>query len=88
MATYIPLKSSTSDFPVFHVDTQVPLEQLLDYASRRVHAARDLVQTLSCVRLLDTDDRDLTILSNALYHLLDEGSEVLALVQQRMLPPR
>lgn len=88
MATCIPLKSRTSDSPVFHVDTQVSLEQLLDYASRRVHASRDLVQTLSCVRVLDTDDRDLTILSNALYHLLDEGCEMLALVQQRMLLPR
>ncbi|MEF9672177.1 hypothetical protein QNM99_06355 [Pseudomonas sp. PCH446] len=64
------------------IDTNASLDDLQTSAYQRLQAASDLLETMTCVSLVTTCDKDFTHVTNAAYLLVREGCDLLQLVQQ------
>ncbi|NWE71056.1 hypothetical protein HX857_20355 [Pseudomonas gingeri] len=85
MERYIPLSTNFTVLPVLVIDTQASLDDLQTSAYQRLQAASDLLETMTCVSLNTTCDKDLPHVTNAAYLLVREGCDLLQLVQQRTM---
>jgi len=82
---YIPLSTNFTTIPVLVIDTDASLDDLQTSAYQRLQAASDLLETMTCVSLVTTCDKDFTHVTNAAYLLVREGCDLLQLVQQRTM---
>ncbi|MEF9672338.1 hypothetical protein [Pseudomonas sp. MWU13-2100] len=87
MASYIAFQSNTTETPVLFFNPDAPLRDLCAFASRRLRGARDLSQTLTCATINNLDEQDFRHVLEVMYTLLDDGCEVLEVVEQRVMKP-
>lgn len=87
MTNYIAFQSNTTDTPVLFFNPDAPLRDLCAFASRRLRGARDLSQTLTCATINNLDEQDFRHVLEVMYVLLDDGCEVLEVVEQRVMKP-
>ncbi|MFC6299827.1 fructose-bisphosphate aldolase [Pseudomonas sp. CCM 7893] len=80
---YTPLTRIATDTPVLLIDNQAPLLDLHACVSERLRAALGLITTLACTTLNDTDERDLNTLANVARVLLQDASDVFAVIERR-----
>ncbi len=81
---YIPLDSSKpTERAVLFVDPLAPLTDLLACASLRITAARDMLDSVSCMSSHHSDGIDLMRFSSVAALLLQDGCDVLRIVETR-----
>ncbi|AZD16539.1 hypothetical protein PUP66_18860 [Pseudomonas chlororaphis] len=81
-----PLTSSnTTDHPIAFINPQAPLLDLLNYAGLRIRAARDMLDSVSGMTSRNADDLDLMRFSSVATLLLQDGCDVLHVVEQRAM---
>jgi len=85
MTNFIAFQSNTTDTPVLFFNPDAPLRDLCAFASRRLRGARDLSQTLTCATINNLDEQDFRHVLEVMYALLDDGCEVLEVVEQRVM---
>jgi hypothetical protein len=78
---YIPLTALTSATPPLYIDTHADPQDLHDYATQRIQVATDLLESVTCLSLSNTCDRDLPRFANAAYLLLRDGVDVLEVIR-------
>ena len=81
---YRQLSSTAGDTPVLVIDTQATPQALLDAAQQRIRAASNLLETFYCLCFNQADVKDIPHIVNALYLLIQDGSDVLEVLQQRL----
>ncbi|NVZ64335.1 hypothetical protein HX867_19725 [Pseudomonas gingeri] len=82
---YIPLDSSKpTEHTVLFIDRQAPLPDLLACAAQRITSARDMLDSVSCMSSHHSDGIDLMRISGVAALLLQDGCDVLRVVEQRM----
>jgi len=77
--------SNTTDHPVAFINPQAPLLDLLTYASLRIRAARDMLDSVSGMTSRNADDLDLMRFSSVATLLLQDGCDVLHVAEQRAM---
>ncbi|POA80921.1 hypothetical protein [Pseudomonas protegens] len=77
--------SSTTDHPVAFINPQAPLLDLLTYASLRIRAARDMLDSLTDMTSRHADHLDLQRFSSVATLLLQDGCDVLHVAEQQAL---
>ncbi|MCQ6259034.1 hypothetical protein [Pseudomonas sp. Q11] len=77
---YQPLNST----PVLAIDTETDIHDLCDAAAQRIRASSDLLETLHCLCFKHADVKDIPSIVHALYLLVQDGSELLEVVRQRL----
>jgi hypothetical protein len=80
---YAPLQANFSDTPALYIDTHADITDLYDCASVRISTATDLLESLTCLNITNTCDRDLARFANAAYLLLRDGVDLLGVARQR-----
>ncbi|NWA29299.1 hypothetical protein HX870_32800 [Pseudomonas gingeri] len=85
MTNFIALQSNTTETPVLFFNPDAPLRDLCAFASRRLRGARDLSQTLTCTTINNLDEQDFRHVMEVMYTLLDDGCDVLSVVEQRTM---
>jgi len=85
MTNYIAFQSNTTETPVLFFNPDAPLRDLCAFASRRLRGARDLSQTLTCATINNLDEQDFRHVLEVMYALLDDGCDVLDVVEQRVM---
>jgi hypothetical protein len=80
---YIPLQANFSDTPVLFIDAHADISDLHDCASVRISTATDLLESLTCLNITNTCDRDIARFANAAYLLLRDGVDLLDAARQR-----
>ena len=85
MTNFIAFQSNTTDTPVLFFNPDAPLRDLCAFASRRLRGARDLSQTLTCATINNLDEQDFRHVLEVMYALLDDGCEVLEVVEQLVM---
>lgn len=63
--------------PVLHLDACTPLPKLIACAAGRINAGKDLLNSMTCIRLADAEPQDLHSICSAAYRLIEDGSQVL-----------
>ncbi|WP_339544870.1 hypothetical protein [Pseudomonas sp. RA_35y_Pfl2_P32] len=81
---YRGLSSAAGDNPVLLIDTQANPQALLDAAQQRIRAASNLLDTFYCLCFNQADVKDIPHIVNALYLLIQDGNDLLDVMQQRM----
>ncbi|SEI21069.1 hypothetical protein NLK61_26445 [Pseudomonas fuscovaginae UPB0736] len=82
---YSPLDSSKpTEHPVLFVDKHAPVPDLLACATQRITAARDMLDSVSCMSSRHSDGIDLMRFSNVAALLLQDGCDVLRIVETRL----
>jgi hypothetical protein len=81
---YRRLSSAAGDTPVLVIDTHATPQALLDAAQQRIRAASNLLETFYCLCFNQADVKDISHIVNALYLLIQDGSDLLEVTQQRM----
>ncbi|HEY0287272.1 MAG TPA: hypothetical protein VGC62_09720 [Pseudomonas sp.] len=74
---YIPLAAHSSKTSTLFIDSHACAEDLQDCATSRIQAATDLLESLSCMSINNTCDRDLSRFAGAAYLLLRDGLDLL-----------
>lgn len=70
--------------PILAIDTEADIQDLCDAAAQRIRVSSDLLETLHCLCFKHADVRDIPSIVNALYLLVQDGSEMLEVVRQRL----
>ncbi|EIK94283.1 hypothetical protein PMM47T1_22882 [Pseudomonas sp. M47T1] len=69
--------------PVLHLDAGASLPDLIACALRRINTGKELLNSMTCMRLADADTQDLNSVCDAAYRLIEDGSQVLVLAERR-----
>jgi len=69
---------------VLMIDTEADVHQLCDAAAQRIRASSDLLETLHCLCFKHADVKDIPNIVHALYLLVQDGSEMLEVMRQRL----
>jgi hypothetical protein len=77
MTKYHPLQANTSVSPTLFIDTEAGASDLLDTAAHRIKAARDLLNSVSCLCMKNAEGYDLEHFANAAHLLLQDGCDAL-----------
>ncbi|NWA29008.1 hypothetical protein HX866_29390 [Pseudomonas gingeri] len=83
MTNFHPLQSNLTQTPVLYLRLDVPVRDLYEFAIQRLKAARDLSQSLTCMSIGNTCDRDLQHFAAGAYLLLQDGCDALDAMQGR-----
>jgi hypothetical protein len=65
------------------IDPTTPQAELFQYATRRLAAARDLTQSLTCISLHSGDEQDLKAVAEVVSLLLEDGCAVVGVLENR-----
>jgi len=79
MNDFIRLDPSDS---ILHFDATTALPDLAACAGKRINAGKELLKSMTCIHLNDADSQDLAGVCNAAYMLIEDGSQMLGLVEQ------
>lgn len=77
MTKYLPLQANTSVGPTLFIDTEAGASDLLETAAQRIKAARDLLNSVSCLCMKNAEGYDLEHFANAAHLLLQDGCDAL-----------
>lgn len=66
------------------IDPTRPQTELFQYAIRRLSAARDLTQSLTCISLHSVDEQDLKAVAEVVSLLLEDGCAVVDLLENKV----
>ncbi|AEV65821.1 hypothetical protein [Pseudomonas ogarae] len=77
MIKYHPLQANTSVGATLFIDTEAGASDLLETAAHRIKAARDLLNSVSCLCLKNAEGYDLEHFANAAHLLLQDGCDAL-----------
>lgn len=81
MSRYIPLTTNFSSSPSLFIDSHATALDLQECATLRIQAATDLLESLTCISISNTCDRDLARFANAAYLLLRDGVDLLDVIR-------
>lgn len=85
---YIPLSPNGSTTPILYIDAHAPLHQLQAFAEQRVRSVAQVFDSLSFSGAANLEGRDLAHIAQLAAQALEEGCELMALVQQRLVQQR
>jgi hypothetical protein len=77
MIKYYPLQANTSAGATLFIDTEATASDLLETAAHRIKAARDLLNSVSCLCMKNAEGYDLEHFTNAAHLLLQDGCDAL-----------
>ena len=77
MIKYHPLQANTGVGATLFIDTEAGASDLLETAAHRIKAARDLLNSVSCLCLKNAEGYDLEHFANAAHLLLQDGCDAL-----------
>ncbi|MBZ9783985.1 hypothetical protein K9857_20840 [Pseudomonas sp. REP124] len=77
MSKYRPLESNFSVGPTLYIDTEARASDLLETATYRIKAARNLLNSITCLCIKDAQGHDLEHFANAAHILIQDGCEAL-----------
>jgi hypothetical protein len=77
MIKYHPLQANTSVGATLFIDTEAGTSDLLETAAHRIKAARDLLNSVSCLCMKNAEGYDLEHFTNAAHLLLQDGCDAL-----------
>ncbi|EJM10079.1 hypothetical protein PMI22_05900 [Pseudomonas sp. GM21] len=82
---YRSLNSGVTDSSPLVIDTEANPQDILEAALQRVRASSQLLETLHCQCFKHGDVQDIPHITHALYLLAQDGYDLLAVAQQRMM---
>jgi hypothetical protein len=77
MVKYHPLQANTSTDATLFIDSEAGASDLLETAIHRIRAARDLLNSVSCLCTKNAEGYDLEHFANAAHLLLQDGCDAL-----------
>lgn len=77
MSKYHPLQGNFSVGPTLFIDTEAKVSDLLETATHRIKAARNLLNSVTCLCVKDAEGHDLEHFANAAHMLLQDGCDAL-----------
>jgi hypothetical protein len=77
MPQYLPLQGNFSVGPTLYIDTEARVSDLLETATHRIKAARNLLNSLTCLGVKDAEGHDLEHFANVAYILIQDGCDAL-----------
>jgi hypothetical protein len=84
MPRYHPLQGNFSVGPTLYIDTEARTSDLLETAFHRIKAARNLLNSVTCLCVKDAEGHDLEHFANAAYILLQDGCDALEALGWRL----
>jgi hypothetical protein len=82
MTQYTPLSQSPNT--VLFINPEAPLPDLHQVAVQRLHAVKDLMNSLGDTRKTDADENDVARIASAAYLLLQDSCDVLEVMEVRL----
>jgi len=77
MIKFHPLQANTGVGATLFINTEAGASDLLETAAHRIKAARDLLNSVSCLCLKNAEGYDLEHFANAAHLLLQDGCDAL-----------
>jgi len=77
MAKYHPLKGNFSVGTTLYIDTEAKVTDLLETATHRIKAARNLLNSVTCLCVKDAEGHDLEHFASAAHILIQDGCDAL-----------
>lgn len=77
MAKYHPLQGNFSVGPTLYIDTEARTADLLKTAAHRIKAARNLLNSITCLCIKNAEGYDLEHFANAAHMLIQDGCDAL-----------
>ncbi|MGH8387200.1 MAG: hypothetical protein ACRESJ_17195 [Pseudomonas sp.] len=77
MSNYHPLQGNFSATPTLYIDTEAPVSDLLETANHRIKAARNLLNSITCLCVKDAEGHDLEHFANVAHILIQDGCDAL-----------
>jgi len=77
MSRYHPLQGNLSVVPALYIDTEARVSDLLEAATHRIKAARNLLNSVACLCVKDAEGHDLEHFANAAHILIQDGCDAL-----------
>jgi hypothetical protein len=84
MAKYHPPHGSFSVGPTLYIDTEARPSDLLETAFHRIKAARNLLNSVTCLCVKDVEGHDLEHFANAAHILIQDGCDGLDALSWRL----
>jgi hypothetical protein len=81
---YIPLCPNGNPIPILYIDANAPLDELQAFAEQRVRSVAQVLDSLSLVSGESLEGRDLAYIAHLAAQVLEEGCEVMAVMQKRL----
>jgi hypothetical protein len=81
---YIPLCPNGNPTPILYIDANAPLDELQAFAEQRVRSVAQVLESLSLVSGESLEGRDLAYIAHLAARVLEEGCEVMAVMQKRL----
>jgi hypothetical protein len=82
---YHSLNSGVTDSSPLLIDTEANPQDIFEAGLQRVRASTQLLETLHCLCFKHSDVQDIPHITHALYLLTQDGFDLLAVAQQRMM---
>jgi hypothetical protein len=82
---YRSLTSGVTDSNPLVIDTDANPQDIFEAGLQRVRASTQLLETLHCLCFKHSDVQDIPHITHALYLLTQDGFDLLAVAQQRMM---
>ncbi|QVW23861.1 hypothetical protein KJF94_29200 [Pseudomonas hormoni] len=77
MSRYHPLQGNFSVGPTLYIDTEARASDLLETAVHRLKAARNLLNSVTCLCIKNAEGHDLEHFANAAHMLIQDGCDAL-----------
>ncbi|EJM94285.1 hypothetical protein PMI34_01415 [Pseudomonas sp. GM74] len=77
MPQFHPLQSNFSVGTTLYIDTEARASDLLETATHRIKAARNLLNSVTCLCVKDAEGHDLEHFASAAHILIQEGCDAL-----------
>ncbi|WP_283182710.1 MULTISPECIES: hypothetical protein [unclassified Pseudomonas] len=77
MPKFHPLQGNFSVGPTLYIDTEARASDLLETAVHRLKAARNLLNSVTCLCVKDAEGHDLEHFANAAHILIQDGCDAL-----------
>jgi hypothetical protein len=85
MTKLVPLTSNATDAPVLLLDAGRPYLELQEAAEQRLSTARGLLWSLSSMVITHADGKDVNLLADAAYLLVEDASDLFLAARQAAL---
>lgn len=81
---YIPLHPNSNTTPILYIDANAPLNELQAFAEQRVRSVAQVLDSLALSTSPALEAQDLARVAQLAAQVLEEGCEVMAVMQQRL----
>lgn len=76
MSQYKALSANAIDHPVLFLNLKAPRLEIAELADHRLAAAKDLIGSIACMTIHNTDGKSLTAVCQAAYLLLSDAHDL------------